>query len=173
MIWRLGTRSAQKRARVLSRTLVLPDPFEVAELCRITGQLRGRPIVPTAMPLAALGPCGLWLAAESVDYVCYEKDTSAPHQQHIVLHELGHILYGHGNCEPLHEVLGGLFPQLDSRTLKIMLARWHNRYSDAHEREAETFAYAVLDRVRRRQPDRTRTDSADDQIGRLSRVLED
>jgi hypothetical protein len=165
--------SGRERGQAVANTLVLSDPFEVSELCRAVGQLRRRPIVLTAMPLAALGPCGLWLATGSVDYICYEQDTSALHQQHIVLHELGHILCGHHSSEPLHDVLGGLFPQLDSGTLRIMLARRHSRYSETHEREAEAFAYVVLDRVRRRQSHRTLADPGDDQTGRLSRALEE
>jgi hypothetical protein len=167
----LGTRPGQKRGQLLADALILPEPFDVTELCRTVGQLRGRPIVLTAMPLAALGPCGLWLATASVDYICYEQDTSTPHQQHIVLHELGHILCGHGNSQPLEDVLDSLFPQLDRRTLQIMLARRHSMHSDPDEQEAETFAYAVLGRVRRRQL-RGRADAEGDQIGRLRRVLE-
>jgi hypothetical protein len=167
-------KSGQQLGRSLANGLVLPDPFDVAEVCRAIGDRRRRPIVLTAMPLAALGPCGLWLATDSVDYICYERDTSVPHQQHIALHELGHILCGHGNSQPLHDVLGGLFPQLDNRTLKIMLARRHGMHTDTDESQAEAFAYAVLDRVRRRPPDKTsRAYAPDDQIARLSRILED
>jgi hypothetical protein len=169
-----GGKSKQRRGRSFANALVLPDPFDVSELCHTIGEQRGRSIILAAMPLTALGPCGLWLATDSIDYICYERDTSVPHQQHIALHELGHILCGHGNSQPLHDVLAGLFPQLDSRMLKIMLARRHGMHSDTDESQAEAFAYAVLDRVARRRPDNTPGEPPpDDQIGRLSRILED
>jgi hypothetical protein len=158
--------------QVLADNLVLPDPFDLTELCEAVGRRRGRPVILAAVPIAALGPCGLWLATDSVDFVCYERDTSLPHQQHIVLHELGHMLCGHGG-QPVQHALGGLFPDLDERALQIMLARRHDTRSDADEREAELFAYAILARVRRRSAAGTAADDGDDDpLGRLRRVLE-
>jgi hypothetical protein len=66
--------------------------------------------------------------------------------------------------------------------LQIMLARRHDTRSDADEREAELFAYAILARIRRGSAagtDGAGTDGtgtgdggADDPLGRLRRVLE-
>ena len=168
MRWRSARR---QRGPVLAASLKLPDPFDVSELCRTIGRQRGRPIIVSVMPLAALGLCGLWLATEAADHICYESDTSALHQQHIALHELGHILCGHGPATPLHEALAVLFPHLDSKTLKLMLMRRHDSFSISDEWEAETFAYAVLDRVNRSRDERGA--NADDPATELSRVLED
>lgn len=99
----------------------------------------------TPLPMAALGPCGLWLAGEHADVICFEQNTSALHQEHIILHELGHILHEHTGAETLQD----LFPNLSDATLRIMLARQHDAFSQRHEREAEQFAYAVLARASR------------------------
>jgi len=161
-------RSGSRRLRDLVDGLDLPRPFDVRELCRRVGEGRGRPIVLAPLELAALGPCGLWLATATVDFLCYERDTSPPHQEHIVLHELGHVLCGHGGSEALGDSLGGLFPDLGGDALKIMLARRHLGYADGQEAEAESFAYAVLDRVGDRRPD-----GGDGFTARLGKVLED
>ncbi|WP_143466999.1 ImmA/IrrE family metallo-endopeptidase [Lentzea kentuckyensis] len=129
----------------LARGLVLPSPFDIVELCARVSRRRRRRIVLAPMPLSALGPCGLWLAGEQADIICYEQDTSELHQEHIILHELGHILHDHQGAETLNALL----PDLSGATLRIMLARQHDAFSAKAEREAEQFAYAVLARASR------------------------
>lgn len=157
-----------RRHRELVDRLDLPRPFNLTLLCRSVGEQRGRPIVLVPLGLSALGPCGLWLATDTVDYICYEQDTSVPHQEHIVLHELGHILCGHGGSETLGTSLGGMFPDLGGEALRIMLARGQHGYADQQEAEAESFAYALLDRVHDRRDDR----EPDGLPSRLGKVLE-
>jgi len=153
--------------RSLARALALPTPFDVNELCRRVGLTRRRPIVLAALPLASAGPCGLWLAADAVDLICYEQQTSYLHQQHIVLHELGHILCGHG--EPA--AVGELVPQLGANALKIMLARQHASHLTSQERDAELFAYTVMDRAGRVAVPMVDPDRPDGILDRLGRAL--
>ncbi|WP_433724380.1 hypothetical protein ACQP2Y_03100 [Actinoplanes sp. CA-051413] len=48
------------------------------------------------MPGLSAGlPCGLWISVETADYVFYDPETSQLHAEHIILHELGHMLSGH------------------------------------------------------------------------------
>jgi hypothetical protein len=149
--------------------LDLPDPFDLAELCRRAGEARDRPIVLVPMAIAALGVSGLWLASNDVDYIWYEQNTSAPHREHVILHELGHILCGHEQSESATDVLAALFPQLDPAVVRLMLARRHETYGSREEVEAETFAYQLLARVDRM----ARPPGGDDPTGRLGRALED
>ncbi|WP_394613206.1 hypothetical protein JNUCC0626_25050 [Lentzea sp. JNUCC 0626] len=128
-----------------ARKLDLPRPFDVHELCNRVGADRGRPIVLTPLPMTLLGPCGLWLAGERADIVCYEQRTSALHQEHIILHELGHILHEHEGAETMKDLL----PDLSGNTVRIMLARQHETFGNRAEREAEDFAFAVLARASR------------------------
>lgn len=129
----------------LAARLDLPRPFDIHELCGRIGTERGRPIVLTPFPMTSLGPCGLWLAGEHADILCFEQHTSLLHQEHIILHELGHVLHEHSGAE----TMGQLFPDLGGETLRIMLARQHDTFSDRAERQAEDFAYAVLARASR------------------------
>lgn len=161
-----------RRIRTLARRLRLPEPFYVSELCRAIGADRGRPIVLAELPMAAAGPCGLWLATATTDVICYEQATSALHQQHIVLHEVGHILGGHGAADEVPDVIGGLVPGLGLDALRIMLARQRAAHAGDDEREAELFAFTVLARVGRR-PTRPRGPAGTSFAERLGRVLED
>jgi hypothetical protein len=161
-----------RRIRALARGLRLPDPFDVAELCRTVGADRGRAIILAELPMAAAGPCGLWLATATADVICYERATSALHQQHIVLHEIGHILSGHGEPDQVPDLIGGLGPGVGLDALKIMLARQRATHSGNDEQEAELFAFTVLQRVGRR-PTRPRDPAGTSFAERLGRALED
>ncbi|MCE7010123.1 toxin [Kibdelosporangium philippinense] len=150
--------------------LALPETRDVQELCHSVGERRGRPIVLMAVPMSASGACGLWMAGAGVDYICYERETTPVHQDHIVLHELGHILCEHPGSEPVEQALATIFPDLSDATLKIMLARQHAGFSDQHEAEAETMAYLISEKIDTR-PRRTHGELTE-MSDRLSQALE-
>ena len=41
-------------------------------------------------------PCGLWLATARADHIFHEAATTPWHRTHIILHEVAHMLLGHG-----------------------------------------------------------------------------
>ncbi|WP_147455053.1 hypothetical protein [Saccharothrix australiensis] len=150
--------------------LDFPDTFDLAELCRRAGRARGRPIELVPANLAALGVSGLWMAADALDYIWYEQNTSVPHREHVILHELGHILCEHGSGGPAGEVLSALFPDLDPAVVGRMLARRHDAYTSGQEAEAEWFAHEVRARADRVVRPRGGGDGMTDRLGR---ALED
>ncbi|MGI5238844.1 ImmA/IrrE family metallo-endopeptidase [Dactylosporangium sp. CA-139066] len=161
-----------RRVRRIIRELDLPRSFDLRTLTETIAARRGRPIVLTAMPLSAAGPCGLWLATASTDYVCFEQHTSPLHQHHIVLHELGHVVCGHGGSQSIKNLLGELAPQLSATTLDIMLARHHGTYQDVQETEAELFAHMVLSSTSAANLDPVAVEGLSDEHRRLIDVLE-
>lgn len=168
-------RSVWRRARMLARRLPLPEPFDLHRFCDSIAAVRGRAIVLAPLPLSVAGPCGLWLASTRTDLICFEADTSPLHQRHIVLHELGHMLCGHGGSEVLRNSLADLVPQLGTRTLQIMLARQHAGYLQRQEAEAEAFAYAIAERLGKQvadPPASADTSAADARTRRLTDALE-
>jgi hypothetical protein len=134
-------RRLRRRCLARLRDLPLPAPFDIHALCDRVAQRRGRPIV--LIPVAGLtGVCGLWIATDTTDLICYENDTTRPHQDHIILHELSHVL-----CDHYPVTLSGeldtraLLPDLDPAMVRAVLGR--AGYTTDEEREAETLASLI------------------------------
>ncbi|MFF4852332.1 toxin [Streptomyces sp. NPDC001194] len=126
--------------------LGLPPGADVAELCRHLGDARERPITLVPVPMPASQPCGMWVAARDEDLIFYDADTTGAHQEHIVLHELGHIICSHRGAGLLDEVSSRiLFPNLDPALVRDMLMR--ATYDDVQEQEAEIIAYLLSRRL--------------------------
>jgi hypothetical protein len=143
----------------------IPEPFDVEIFAATVADLRNRPL--HLMPKeTAVGPCGVWLAMPDADYVFYENGTSAVHREHIILHELGHLLGEHEAHETVDDsVLRELFPRLDPAMIRRVLGR--TSYSAAEEQEAEMIASIVLERTGRRAvrpPPPTRHDEVIDRL---------
>ncbi|EWC62361.1 Cinorf13 protein [Actinokineospora spheciospongiae] len=127
--------------------LDLPEVDSIAALIEALSRRTGRPIQLVPMALAA-SPCsGLWLAVAGTDLIVYEAGTTVPHQEHIIAHELAHIVCGHRSTGPVDDETSRLlFPDLDPLLVRDMLAR--AEYSDDHELEAEVMASLILLRIR-------------------------
>ncbi|MFD7627451.1 hypothetical protein ACFV7Q_15675 [Streptomyces sp. NPDC059851] len=130
----------RKRCEKILGHLDLPHPFSLEGLCGRIAEMRGRPIRLHPLPeeAAATGVCGLWVGTARVDYVFYEEKTTPLHREHIVLHELGHILFGHHSLEG--EEHDGQAPVVLGRT----------DYTTRQEQEAEMLASMI--RIRTATP---------------------
>jgi hypothetical protein len=174
-------RELRRRCKDLLNELDIRPPLDVTELCRRVGEQRGRAIrlVPHRIPVP--GPFGAWVATRSADYIIYQRETSKPHQGHIILHELGHILAGHqsiaedpGLVEALTpdvppDTLRAQYPDLEPDSVRRALQR--TSYDSDHEREAETVATiilewaSVLDRVALKSSNRASTQRIESALG--------
>ncbi len=111
------------------------------EFCEALGTHRKRPIILQALDLQTVqaGLTGLWVATEDEDYVLYESGTDPEHQNHIILHEVGHIVCGHQpESITQAELLAYLLDGLDAEFIRGVLHR--GGYSSKAELEAEVFA---------------------------------
>lgn len=130
------------------RQLDLPEPFDLAELRRSVSTSRGRELHVRGIPGPAsrARPCGIWIATEDEDWIFVDQQTSPLHRQHIVLHELAHMLCGHTASElPENDMLRRLFPDLSPAMVKTVLGR--SSYQSEYEREAELLASLILARA--------------------------
>lgn len=126
--------------------LGLPEVADVAELCRHLGEVRDRPITLVPMQMPSSHPCGMWVAARDEDLIFYDANTTGAHQEHIILHELGHIICCHRGAGGLDEAASRLlFPNLDPELVRDMLLR--ATYDDVQEQEAEIIAYLLSQRM--------------------------
>ncbi|MDT0464792.1 ParH-like protein [Streptomyces gibsoniae] len=150
----------------------IPDPFNVEDLFLNVSRQRGRPIHLLPRPLPPGSPCGLWISTGTADYMLYEQATTPAHQDHIKLHELGHLLHDHGIGQRLSsEVARTLLPTLNPTAINRMLGR--GQYTGEEEVEAETFASLVLTQVslRSREPERPVPPGSADVVLRLENTL--
>src|SRR5688572_25922884 len=69
--------------------------FSMAQVIRRLEQLRERPIL--IFPITITDPhlYGAWVKTIDYDCICFDRHTPHVHQNHILCHELGHIILGH------------------------------------------------------------------------------
>src|SRR3954447_11425626 len=144
----MDLRGVRRRCEAKLRAVEIPDPFSASAFADVISRRRGRRLTLLAKR-TSLGPCGVWRALPEADYVFYEPRTSVLHQQHIILHELGHLLHEHEPSERVDdEVLNQLFPTLDADVVRRVLGR--TSYTAVEEQEAEMVASLVSERAQRR-----------------------
>ncbi|MEV6599194.1 hypothetical protein AB0M36_20420 [Actinoplanes sp. NPDC051346] len=150
--WRLKAfwefRALRRRCRRRLIALALPAAPSMAALCEHLGQRRNRPIYLMAMPAQDAQPCGVWLSLPDADVIAYEAGTNSRHQEHIIAHELAHLICGHSILDGTRPFdTRRLFPDLDPALVRDLLQRGH--YSDDQEQEAEVMASLLLSRASR------------------------
>lgn len=134
---------------VLQR-LTLPDPFTVDAFCEGLACDRGRPVKLRPIPSDVEAPCGLWVSTGDADFVFHATATSPLHQEHIILHELGHMIFDHiRGAEAGEDLRLDLLPALDPDVVGRVLAR--TSYSSVQEQEAETLADLIGTHAHRTQ----------------------
>ncbi|WP_143047238.1 hypothetical protein [Amycolatopsis xylanica] len=77
----------------------LPTPWNVGELCRRLGDRRGRPVLVHSVDVPAL-PSGLWFDDGVADHIICRSGIVGYHHDHVVLHEICHMLSGHNSALP-------------------------------------------------------------------------
>ncbi|HZF91905.1 hypothetical protein [Streptomyces sp.] len=97
--------------------------------------------MPYSLPVP--GPFGLWIATKKADYIFFQSETSKAHQDHIILHEVGHILAGHQSDETDQEFWQNMLPDISLKVIMSALRR--TSYDEEREREAELVATIILE----------------------------
>lgn len=140
--------SLRRRCQARLTRLEIPADCDVAALCTHLGKRRERPIHCLPLQMGASEPSGVWLSLPDAEWVVYEANTSRPHQEHIISHELAHMICGHRNVTAPHTTgMELLFPDLDPSLVRDLMTR--QGYSDAQELEAEIMASLLVKRLRR------------------------
>ena len=134
------------RLHTLESWMRLEDVTDVRALCDVIETHSGRRIHLESWPLTA-DVAGFWLASDTTDYIFYAQDATPPHQEHIILHELAHILSGHAHTPiDLKLLQNTYFPHLDHDVVHLALSR--SCYDSKMEREAEVLASLIEQRWR-------------------------
>lgn len=136
-------RALRFRCRDLLQDLDVQPPLDVTALCEAFGRRRGFPIRLVGQHMPMPGPFGVWVRTGNADYVAYPLDTSPVHQNHVILHEVGHMISGHDGDGHNTDFMSVLFPHLDPKVVRTSLQRSH--YDTRREREAELAATIILE----------------------------
>lgn len=130
--------------RALVDGLAIPDPWDLELLYQRVAETRGRPI--DMLPQDDMGEAvtGAVFRLTSRDVVFYRASLSGWHREHVLCHELGHIIAGHLDGPDAYA--GGADDDLNGAAT-IMLAR-QCAYGETRERDAERVAELILSRVR-------------------------
>lgn len=151
--------------------LNLENPRDIQGLCDQLVELRQRPIKLVPIPTPASHPCGMWVAAQDEDLIFFDANTTSAHQEHIILHELGHIICCHRGANELDDASARtLFPNLDPNIVRDMLMR--ATYDDVQEQEAEITAYLLSEMLTETSArGRQAPPEAEDALDRIERTL--
>lgn len=176
----VGMESSELRARCapmvrsVLATTPLPDPWDCNEFLDGLERERGRNIDVLAVDWTRGQSTGAWRRYADHDVILYAANTSVVHQDHIILHEVGHMLFEHrGRCVLSSSDAQRLAPSLAPAAFAHMLDRVSVQ---AEEAEAETFATMVLTRLvrqeRRRRPRQRVEPEVDATLTRLAAVFD-
>lgn len=132
----------RKQLRGDLSTLAVHSPISMEDVCRHLSQRRTKPILILPYPLEVPGPEGLWLSTPSAEYVLYQAETTFLHQQHIIAHEVGHIISDHCSDESDDGVWAELMPDIPPEVVRRALRR--SGYDSEQEWTAEAIATMLL-----------------------------
>ncbi|WP_157751925.1 hypothetical protein [Actinoplanes derwentensis] len=129
--------------------ITIPAPYDARRFAENIAERRGRRIQVIELDTSlAAAPCGLWLATANRDLVVVDSNAPGYVQDHILTHELSHILCNHrGNLEIDADTLPLL--SLDPAMVQRVLGRTR-RYPTPAEHEAEVLASVIVDTARSR-----------------------
>src|SRR3954469_13332158 len=163
-------RQVRRRCEQLARGIRVCDPFDIQIFIDQISADRGRPMYLMPFELPPGAPCGLCVSTDAADYVVVTSAATGAQRDHIVLHEVAHLLLEH-RLHVIDEADGSrqLFRHLDPSVIRAMFAR--TNYTTVEEQEAETLASLLGQRAGLWRPPISRGES-DPLVEQLGRSLE-
>ncbi|WP_033294329.1 hypothetical protein [Amycolatopsis jejuensis] len=133
---------ARTRVRDLLRDVPAPQPWSMNAWIDRLEQHRGRDIDLVAVDYAPGQPSGAWQRHDDFDLIAYASSTSVLHQDHIIAHEIAHLLCEHqGECVLTEAEAAAVAPDLSADLLSHLLTRVT---TDGDEYEAELIAVFLM-----------------------------
>ena len=135
-----------QRVNDLLRHTGLPCPWDINQFLDRLERHRGRDIDLCAVVWSPGESCGAWQQHQDHDVIAYAEHTSGFHQDHIILHEIGHMISNHrGRCVLSQEEAQRIAPDLAPAALAHLLGRSGGQ---VEEHVAETIAALIHQRAR-------------------------
>ncbi len=137
--------SRRQQPEILAQ-LKLPQVASIRDLRHEETRRTGRAVHIEAAETVLGRRCGVCYVTENAFYIFYDPRTSRAHQDHVIGHEIAHVLLGHHEARrPSEAVPQGFAPLLDPALVEMMLAR--SSYEEAEEHDAELLASYLYGRV--------------------------
>ncbi len=145
----------RKKYAAMVRDLDIPDPFDIKTFCANLTLLIDKPVhllpqTPHESDSNGSYSCGSCYSTKEGHYIAYEHATSQLHQEHIILHEIGHLLFEHVGGKRENFPARLLHPDLDPKMVDGFFRR--TVYLEDNEIEAELIASMIQTRIQRRVP---------------------
>jgi hypothetical protein len=128
-------------------TLDWPTPFDIGELLDRIGKRRGKPISLFPAELPGDGPGGLVIERADDLVIVFDDNLPLLQQEHIILHEAAHVLFGHRGTaldDISKEELTELAPEVVEQASRFAQ---RDGYSGIEEKVAEIAAALMWLRV--------------------------
>jgi hypothetical protein len=159
--------------RLRNLNITIPNPFDVQEFVANVAESRGRPMAMLMLDTSGVkAPCGLWISTQKADYVVVDAAAPPVLRDHILLHEIAHMLCNHQGLLEIDATAIGLDPRIiDPAVVERVLGRSSGhtaRYDTVQEQEAEGLASVMREFAARRSPVHN---GADAELDRLSAAL--
>ena len=136
----------QQRVDDLLQHTGVPYPWDINQFLDRLERHRRRDIDLCAISWTVGDSCGAWQQRDDHDVIAYAENTSGFHQDHIILHEIGHMISQHrGRCVLSEDEAQRIAPDLAPAAFAHLLDR---STGEAEEHEAETIASLIHQRVR-------------------------
>lgn len=134
--YRLHSAAARSFAgRLAAQLPLLPVPWDIDRLCRDLSEQRGRTLTVHEVNMPT-GVTGLWFDDGTCDHILVHAPTRGIYRDHIILHEIAHMLAGHGS-------------HFHADAACDVVDHYRHARIDIEELIAEQFATIILHRVHR------------------------
>jgi hypothetical protein len=151
----------------------IPVPFDLNAFLDQLEADRGRPI--ELIPFSTTAPgklCGIWVGTDRLDLIYHEEATSLLHQDHIILHEIGHMVCNHtgaalSNTDQVRSLL-----LTDAVRSQVDTVLGRGAYTEVEEQEAELVATLILERAARPAPTTRAVPTSSPEITAAQRRIE-
>ncbi|MDX2137271.1 MAG: hypothetical protein SF123_04190 [Chloroflexota bacterium] len=120
------------------------NEFELTHFANHIADHRRKPIAIISLAMTSTLH-GIWIPAQTHDYIFCNALLQPVHRTHVVLHELAHLMLGHG-LQPIREVLPpSLIQELGGENTlgRLRAAPTNDAHADDEERESERFVYLI------------------------------
>lgn len=147
-VTRSDHRDLTARCQELAAALPLPAPWDLQTFIAELAEARGRPIELRQVSTVDFdSPCGALVSLTDRDVIGYVTSTPL-HEEHIILHEVGHLVCGHSDTRLADSpMVAALVPDLPRELVESVLGR--SAFDATTEQEAELVASLYLYRAGR------------------------